>query len=130
MRRLLNTTTIATLALILPVAALANITGTQTLNTGQIFSFDTGTVVTSGGDIMLTSTGLTLQGTAKALAGAMFAQSGMSDYNTLVAGGPAGLSGFASFLSANPIPNSALTVNAIFAIKTVGANFGAFIITA
>jgi len=130
MRRLLNNTTIAVLALILPAAAFANITGTQTLNTGQIFSFDTGTVVTSGGDIMLTSSGLTLQGTAKALTGATFGQAGMMDYNILVGGGPSGLSGFASLLSASPIPTSALTVNAIFAVKTVGGNFGAFIITA
>src|ERR1700685_4253695 len=130
MRRLLNTTTIAVLALILPVAALANITGTQTLNTGQIFSFDTGTVVTSGGDILLGASGLTLQGTATALSGASFGLSGMSTYDGLVAAGPSAVAPFAGGLKNTPIPSSALTVNAIFAVKTNGGNFGAFIITA
>ncbi len=86
MRRLLNYTTIGILALILPVAAFANITGTQTLTTGQGFSFDSGTV-SSSGDILLGSSGITLQGGATAAAGTAIGQSGMASFNTLVAAG-------------------------------------------
>jgi uncharacterized protein (TIGR03437 family) len=126
-----NSTTIGILALIFPIAAVAaNLTGTQTLNSGQAFSFDTGTVVSSGGDILQGSSGITLQGSATALTGAMFFQSGMADYNSLVALGPAGLAAFSSAFNGQPIPSSALTVNAIFAVKTVGGNAAAFIITA
>src|ERR1019366_3911695 len=130
MKRLLNFTTIGILALMLPVAAMAaNLTGTQPLNSGQGFSFDTGTVVSSG-DILLGSSGLTLQGGATAAAGSTIGQSGMAAYNTLVMEGPTLLSNLTSLLSSSPIPNSALTVNAIFVVKTIGANFAAFIVTA
>jgi len=131
MKRLLNSTTICILALILPIAAsAASLTGTQTLNTGQNFSFDSGTIVASGGDIQLTSSGITLQGSASALTGATFGQSGMANYNSLVASGPTGLMAFSAFLSTAPIPSSGLTVNAIFGIKTVSSNLAVFIITA
>jgi hypothetical protein len=38
------------LVLALPIAAWADITSTATVNAGSKFSFDTGAVVTSGGD--------------------------------------------------------------------------------
>ena len=84
----------------------------------------------SSGDILLGSSGLTLQGGATAAAGSTIGQSGMAAYNTLVMEGPTLLSNLTSLLSSSPIPNSALTVNAIFVVKTIGANFAAFIVTA
>jgi uncharacterized protein (TIGR03437 family) len=130
MKRLLSKTTIGTLALILPIAALANISGTPTLSSGQTLSLDTGTVGTSGGDILLGSSGLTLQGTATGFSGASFGFSGMSTYNTLVTGGASTVSSFGSLLSSAPIPNSSLTVDSIFVVKTNGGNFSVLIVTA
>jgi uncharacterized protein (TIGR03437 family) len=131
MKKLLNNTAIVFLSLTLSGAAwAATLTGTQPLNFGQNFSFDSGTVVASGGDINLSASGITLQGSAAALTGATFGQVGMTAYNGLVASGPTGLSAFASFLSTSPIPSSALTVNAVFGIKTVSSNLAVFIITA
>jgi hypothetical protein len=69
MTRLPNTTIIGILALIFPVAALANVTGTQTLTTGGLITLDldTGVAGTSGGDILWTGTGISMQGNAMEL---------------------------------------------------------------
>ena len=66
MTRLPDITTIGILALILPMAALANVTGTQTLTTAGMttLDLDTGVAGTSGGDILWTGTGISMQGNA------------------------------------------------------------------
>jgi uncharacterized protein (TIGR03437 family) len=129
MTRLPNTTIIGILALILPVAALANVTGTQTLTTGGMttLDLDTGVAGTSGGDILWTGTGISMQGNATELN--LTANSGFN--------GPSGLSmlyqslltQFGSY-SSSPIPLSALAVNNIFAVLTNGGNYAAFVVTA
>ena len=53
------------LAFILPGVVWADINRTATLNTGQGFNFDTGSVVTSGGDLQFTGSSITYQGSAK-----------------------------------------------------------------
>ncbi len=130
MKTLLNWTTIGIVALIFPMAAwAANVSGTQTLNSGQTFAFDTGTAASSGGDILLGSSGITLQGTATA--GGSAALSGMSTYNSLVGLGASGASNFSSFLSASPIPTSSLNCERHFrGTKLLAQWFGIFIITA
>jgi len=128
MARLLNTT-IGILALIFPVAALADFTGTQTLTTGGIttLDLDTGVAGASGGDILWTGSGISMQGNAMELN--LTANSGFS--------GPSGLSlldqslltQFGSY-SSSPIPLGALTVNNIFAVHTNDGNYAAFVATA
>ena len=52
-------------ALTLATAAFADVTGTQTLTSGQQFSFSSGTVVASGGDVQWTGSALNFVGSAK-----------------------------------------------------------------
>ena len=57
MRRLLNALTIALLATAFPIAAQMNVTGTQTLASGQKLNLDTGAVSAVSGDIYWISSG-------------------------------------------------------------------------
>jgi uncharacterized protein (TIGR03437 family) len=126
MTRLLHTTAIGILALILPVAALANVTGTQTLSSGQTLDFDTGVVGASGGDILWTAgTGISMQGNATELNLANFGYSA-SSLPTL---NQFQLTQFGSYSSA-PLPLSALAVNDIFAVLTNYGNYAAVAVTA
>ena len=129
MRRLLNNTTITILALILPVAALANITGTQALSSGQILSLDTGIVVTSGGDILWTGSSIMPQGSAKAfsLTALSSSFSGASSFGVLT---QSTLSAFGSEYSSSAIPLSSLAMNNFFAVHTNGGNYAAVLVTA
>ncbi len=127
MRRLLNNKTIAILALIFPIAALANVTGTPTLTSGQILSLDTGTVVTSGGDILWTGTSITLQGSATAFNLSADGLTGTSSFSVL---SQSTLSAFSSLYSSAALPLSALAVNNIFAVHTNGGNYAAVLVTA
>lgn len=129
MRRLLNNTTITILALMLPVAALANITGTQALSSGQILSLDTGIVVTSGGDILWTGSSIMPQGSAKAfsLTALSSSFSGASSFGVLT---QSTLSAFGSEYSSSAIPLSSLATNDFFAVLTNGGNYAAVLVTA
>src|SRR5579863_978485 len=129
MRRLLNTT-ITILVLAFPVAALANLTGTPTLSSGQILNLDTGTVVASGGDILWNGSTITPQGSATAISATSFGLSGASEFNSLVSAGPTALTGFTSLLTSAPIPASSLIVGGIFAVKTNGGNIAGVLVTA
>jgi uncharacterized protein (TIGR03437 family) len=129
MKRLLDKTKICILALILPVAALANLTGTQTLTTGGIttLDLDTGAAGTSGGDILWTGTGISMQGNATesnlTANGGYYGSSGLSLLDRSL------LTQFGSY-SSSPVPLSVLAVNNIFAIHTNGGNYAAFVVTA
>jgi uncharacterized protein (TIGR03437 family) len=131
MRRLPNNTTIAILALILllPIAASASLNGTQALTSGQILSLDTGTVVTSGGDILWTGSSIMPQGSAKAfsLTALSSSFSGSSSFGVLT---QSTLSAFGSEYSGSAIPLSSLAVNDIFAVLTNGGNYAALLVTA
>jgi uncharacterized protein (TIGR03437 family) len=110
-------------ALALPTAAFADISSTATLSTGSTFSFDTGAIVTSGGDVLWTGTSLNPQGSA-----------------TTVNFGPAGAGLYSSFngltlqlaagYSNTSIGSSLLGVNAVFAVHTNGGNYAKFLVTA
>jgi uncharacterized protein (TIGR03437 family) len=114
-------------ALILSSAAWANNNGTATLNAGQNFSFDSGSVVSSGGDITFAGTSITAVGTASLYsAGAV----GTTGYNSL--NSQAALSSLYSIGLFNQVPLSgaALVVNEVFAVHTNGGNLAAALITA
>jgi uncharacterized protein (TIGR03437 family) len=128
MKRLLHDTAIVILALVFPIAGLATITGTQALSAGQIFDFDTGAVVTSGGDILWTGTSITLQGSATAYSESMLGLTGMATFNTLVGEGPSAVTPL--LLSSLPIPASSIVVGNIFEMQTNGGNYAFFIVTA
>ena len=52
------------MAAALPIAALADVTGTPTLTASTALSLDTGTAGSSGGDILWSGSSLTSQGNA------------------------------------------------------------------
>jgi len=72
--------TVIALALALPIAALADVTGTPTLAANTALSFDTGTTSTSGGDILWSGTSMTPQGSAGAY---NLGNLGLATYSTL-----------------------------------------------
>lgn len=130
MRRLRNTSTIGILALLFPVAALANITGTQTLTTAgpTTLDLDTGVAGNSGGDILWTGNSISMQGNATGLnfsaISGYYGTSGLAELDQFI------LTEFGSFSSA-PIPLSALTVNqTILAVHTNDGNYAAILVTA
>jgi uncharacterized protein (TIGR03437 family) len=125
---------LAVLVFTFPVAA-ATVTGTQTLNSGQTLSLDTGTTGTSGGDLSWNGTALSLQGSATAadLANTVLSGqfSGQSGYSTLVSEGSTLISTYAGLLSSY-LTASAITpnVNDILIVKTNGGNYAAVLVTA
>lgn len=122
MRNLLNTTTVAILALSFPIAALADLKGTPTLSANTALNLDTGATAASGGDILWSGSSMTPQGNAGAFnLGAL----GAAGFGFLT---QSTLSAF--FYSKNPIPATTLTVNDVFAVKTNGGNFAAVLVTA
>jgi hypothetical protein len=118
--------TVIALALALPIAALADVSGTPTLAANTYFSFDTGKTSTSGGDVLWSGSSLTPQGSATAFnITGLTGQSGPTSYATF--NSQAVLSSFASLYSKSAI--SSLTVNAIIAVKTNGGNYAAVLVT-
>ena len=113
------------LAWALPVAALADVTGTPTLAAGAYFSFDTGTTSSSGGDILWSGTSLTPQGSAGAY---NLGNLGLATYSTLP------LSTFSalpsSFFTKSAIAIGSLPVGEVLAVKTNGGNYTKVAVTA
>ena len=128
---LLRRTLLIALALAFPIAALANMSGTQTLNSGQSFSFDTGAVVASGGDILLIgnptilnlSPFLEFEGNAK---GAVIGLTGASNFSSLSQS--VLQQEFAILFSTTEI-SSALPVGTILGLLTNGGNYAAAMVT-
>ena len=124
---------LAVLAFAFPVAA-ATVTGTQSLTSGQTLSLDTGTIVTSGGDLTWNGTMLTPQGSATAadLANTPLSSfSGMSSYNTLVSEGSTLISTYATTLSSYLLATAFTpAANDILIVKTNGGNYSAVLVTA
>lgn len=58
---------LAMVACAFPIAALADLSGTTTLPSGSTLNLETGAIATSGGDILFNSSGITPQGSAKAV---------------------------------------------------------------
>src|ERR1039458_9386646 len=110
------------LALTLPMAALADVTGTPTLAAGTALSLDTGATSSSGGDILWSGTSMTPQSSAGAY---NLGNLGLATYSTLPQ------STFASLpYSKSAIPASSLAVGDVFAVKTNGGNYAKLIVTA
>jgi uncharacterized protein (TIGR03437 family) len=127
MRKLLNALTIVALA-IFPITALANITGTVTLD-NQYLNLDTGaTGYYVNDDIYYLSLGSTIQ---------LMPVGGARLYNL-----PTGFSGLSNFdnvtlsqlegysYDATPILPTSLAVGDIFAVRTNGGNYAAVLVTA
>jgi len=126
-RKIAALTTMAVVALILPVAALADINSTATLSAGQSLSLDTGATNTSGsGDITFTGTSLTFIGSAKGGSLSLIG-SGQATFDSLT---QAILNSLASFATTAPIPASSLTVGAIVGVGTNGGNAAKLLVTA
>jgi uncharacterized protein (TIGR03437 family) len=97
------------------------------LSSGQTLSLDTGTVASSGGDILWTGSSITFQGSATGFNLSADGLTGASDLSILTQSTLAGLSfGFSSA----SLPLSALAVNNIFAVHTNGGNYAAVLVTA
>src|SRR3984885_9855138 len=124
MRNILSSTSIAALALAFPAAALADVTNTQTISSGQHGSLDAGTIVSSGGDLAFTGTSITPQGTA--------------EFNSSYGAGGATLYGIliqatleeASSYNVIPITGSSLVVGEVFGVFTSGSNYAKVLILA
>jgi uncharacterized protein (TIGR03437 family) len=115
------------LAVVCPLSALADISGTPTLSANSSLSLDTGTVGTSGGDILWTGTSLTFQGTARGavvpgLTGAAF----FNQITQAILQQP----GLAQLATTTPIPASALSVGAIAGVVTNAGNAAKILVTA
>jgi len=124
MRRLMNAAPIASLALILPIAALANVTGTPTLTTGQTLSLDTGTTDVSGGDILWNGSTIAPQGSAMALnLTTLGLGTGPLAFGGLI---QAELSEFSSEYSGAAI--GSLAAGDILAVHTNGGNYAAVLV--
>jgi uncharacterized protein (TIGR03437 family) len=120
-------TTVAVLAVLFPIAAIADISGTLTIAANTQVSMDSGTVVSSGGDFLWDGTKLTPQGSTKALNAttSAFALSGASGYSTLT---PTILQLAAGLGSSAPL--TGLAANTVVGYVTNGGNFGKFLVTA
>jgi uncharacterized protein (TIGR03437 family) len=124
MRNKTFSTSIAVLAFIFPMAALADVTGTTTLQSGQHFGLDAGTTSSSGGDLAFTGTSITLQGTATAYAAGAL---GASDYSAFT---QSVLSEFASLFTPTAISGGSLVANEVIGVHTNGGNYSKILITA
>jgi uncharacterized protein (TIGR03437 family) len=113
------------LAVLFPMAAFADINSTATVNAGGNFNFDTGTNVSSGGDISFTGTNITFVGSAK---GGNLGALGASTYTTELT--QAALQALAAAATTAPIPLSSLGVGDIFALQTNGGNGAKAMVTA
>jgi uncharacterized protein (TIGR03437 family) len=111
------------LALTLPAAALANITGTPTLSSGTALSLDTGATSSSGGDILWTGTSITPQGKATAYD---IGPLGAAAFGAL---SQATLSQFSIAFNSSPIPASSLKTGEVFGVKTNGGNYAAVLVS-
>ncbi len=120
MRNLMKISTLAVLILTLPMAALADLSGTKTLSANTALSLDTGTTSSSGGDLLWSGTSLTPQGSASAYNfGAAVPFSSMTQQVVQAA---------SALFSKSAI--SSLAVNNVLAVKTNGGNYAAVLVTA
>src|SRR5580692_2349172 len=110
--------------MVCPLLSFADVTGTITLTSGQRFSFDSGTVVSSGGDLLWNGSTLAPQGSAGAAIFSFFGTT--ATYNIVTA---QLIAADASQPSSNPLPANALIQTPIFVVKTNGGNYGKALVT-
>jgi uncharacterized protein (TIGR03437 family) len=111
-------------ALAFAATAWGDVTGTLTLSSGQQLSMSAGAIVSSGGDLQFTSTGISFLGGAKA-----FDLSGnnASAYPNF---GLTEAQADASLMSSNPIPLSSLIVGNLFLMQDNAGSFAKVLVTA
>lgn len=122
MSKIRNRAWVAGVAILFPLVAFADISGTLTAAANSRVNMDTGATVASGGDFLWNGTTLTPQGTAKAFSNP--ALSGATGYSTLT---QALLSQFASLGSSAPVTPA---VDTVVGFSTNGGNFGKLLVTA
>ena len=112
------------LALALPIAALADVTGTPTLTTTTgALNLDTGATASSGGDLLWSGSILTPQGSATAYT----FPSGSAQFASL---SQVVLSSLGPLYTKSAISVTSLAVGAIVAVKTNGGNYAKVLVTA
>lgn len=125
---------VAAVILALPIAALADVSGTGvTIASGSSFSLDSGKVVSSGADFSWNGTAATPQNSATgvdlAITPVAALYSGSSGYSTLVQEGQALISSFSAlfgpYLKTNPITPG---VSDILVFKTNAGNYAAVLV--
>jgi uncharacterized protein (TIGR03437 family) len=120
-------TAVASLILFLPVAVLADITGTVTLSANTVLNLDTGAIVTSGGDLVWNGSTLAPHGTARALnATTVFGESGTTGYATV---SQQVLQTLMPSLGSN-LPLTSLATNNVIGVQTNGSNYAKLLVTA
>ena len=124
MRIRLNPAMLGLLLLAVPVAALANLTGTPTLSANTALSLDTGATSASGGDILWSGSAMTPQSSATAYNIGALGATGFSAMTQST------LSSFSSLYSKTALPASTLVVGDVFAVKTNAGNYAAVLVTA
>jgi uncharacterized protein (TIGR03437 family) len=128
MRHFLNKTAFAALACAFPMAAWADIDNvTVTLTANTAYSFDSGAVVASGGDVLWTGSQMNFVGKA---AGGTLTALGVSGQSGYAGVTQAILTELAGFATNTPIPASALTVGTVVGLGTNGGNSTKFLVTA
>jgi len=119
MSKLFSWNALALFALVFPVAGFADVSGTPTLSANSTLSLDTGTVGTSGGDILWTGTNIKFQGSATG-----FDLGSTVTFSSLTQSEISGFSG--AFSSAAITPS----VNDVIAVQTNGTNIAKILVTA
>ena len=118
MHNKLTTTFLAFAALALPTIAMADVSNNVTLNSGQHYSFDTGTTSTSGGDIDFTGTSITAQGSATFYT---LGDLGASGYNALA---QSEITSFPlTLFSTTPVSGSTFIATDLFLVYTNGGHY-------
>jgi uncharacterized protein (TIGR03437 family) len=128
MRNRLSGVFLAIATLALPMAALADLTGTVTLPSGTALSLDTGATSSSGGDILFTGNAVTSQITPQGNATAFVASNVTVDQfnaTTLME-----VQSSSSAFSNKPINGATLPVGEMFWVYTNGSNYAKVLVTA
>lgn len=113
---------VAVLAFALPVAALADLNQTTTLQTNTALNLDTGATAASGGDLLWNGSSLAPQGKARAI--------NIGGFGSLDGLIKAYFDGLKIVSSSAPLPASALVVGDVFGVFTNGGNTAGVLVTA
>jgi uncharacterized protein (TIGR03437 family) len=121
----MNRFAVAFVAVVFPMAAFADLSGTVTVSSGQSLNLETGSAAASGGDLLWNGTTLAPQGKAKALNASLAGLSGATGYATLT---QAILQSFSALGSSTPI--SGLAVNSVIGAQDNSGNYAKLLVTA
>jgi uncharacterized protein (TIGR03437 family) len=125
MRNRLSSTSIAVLALVFPMAALADFSNTQTISSGQSLSLVTGSTSSSGADLLFSGTSITPQGSAAFDFTDFGTAGGSTVYGVLTASTLPYLT-----YTAKPVTGKNLVKDEVFAVLTNGGYYAKVWITA